>query len=423
MKTQSSQEKSSPMPSSTRSPASRRSMWARWAVAAAVGASAVAAGVAALPSARADAPAAAAAPAAKAPAVGDMKPFVEKVTGTDLQFDLVPIPAGTFKLGSPESEKKRGADEGPQVEVAVEPFYMGKYEVTWDLYNEFMNTYGKLGSAKTLKVPPVEKIADAVSYPTPIYEVDAGPKIQRMGGRQGNYPAVIMSDFAARQYCKWLSAKTGRFYRLPTEAEWEYAARGGTNTAYFFGDDPKQLDGYAWYTDNSELKDKEAGYHEVGQKKPNPFGLFDILGNVSEIVYDQYDAEQYKALAAKAGGKALAARDAVRWADKQYPRIVRGGGYESDPEMLRSAARQKITVAYNAEDPQRPKSPYWWTNGFSTGFRVVSPVKEPTAEEKHKFWDVDNDAVKDILTRDREIRQYVDEVAGGPKPATKPAGQ
>ena len=109
-----------------------------------------------------------------------------------------------------------------------------------------------------------------------------------MGGRQGRLPAVIMSQFAAKQFTKWLSAKTGRFYRLPTEAEWEYAARGGTNTAYFFGDDAKKLGDYAWFYDNSELPDQEPGYREVGQKKPNPYGLYDIYGNVGEIVIDQY---------------------------------------------------------------------------------------------------------------------------------------
>ena len=419
MKTQSSQRTLSVVaPSSGRTRTGRS--WARWALAAAVGASAVAAGVALQRPARAESPSA----PAGAAAIGTMKPFTDKVAGTGLQFDLVPIPAGTFKFGSPAGEKKRKDDEGPQVEVAVEPFYMGKYEVTWDLFSEYMSTYGTLGKVTGLKVPPIEKLADAVSYPTPMYDVEAGPKIQRMGGRTGNYPAVIMSHFGAKQFCKWLSAKTGRFYRLPTEAEWEYAARGGATTTYFFGDDAKQLGDYAWFEDNSNLKDGDPGYHEVGQKKPNPFGLYDIYGNVSEIVQDQYDPDHYKAIGAKAAGKPVSGADAVLWPDKQYPRVVRGGGYESGSEMCRSAARQKITVAYNSEDPQDPKSPYWWTNGFGTGFRVVSPAKEPTEAEKHKYWDVDSEKVKEILGRDREIRQPTDEVIAGPKaPASKPAGK
>jgi formylglycine-generating enzyme required for sulfatase activity len=305
-------------------------------------------------------------------------------------------------MGSPDTEKKRGKDEGPQFEVTVEPFYMGKHEVTWDAYNEFLNQYNVLGTGQAAVVP-YEKQADAVSYPTPIYDIEAGPALQRMGGRTGKFPATIVSHFAAKQYTKWLSAKTGRFYRLPTEAEWEYAARGGKDGPYYFGADADKLEEHAWFTDNSELADGDAGYHEVGKKKANPFGLHDMYGNVAEIVIDQYDPEWYKRFA----GKSVSWRDAVRWPDAMYPRIVRGGGYESEAEECRSAARKRITVAFNSEDPQSPKSPYWWTEGFTVGFRVVSPLTEPTDAEKAKFWDVDNEALAEVLKRDREIRQLI----------------
>jgi formylglycine-generating enzyme len=337
----------------------------------------------------------------------EFKSFTQNLPGTDVKFEMLPIPGGKFMLGSPETEKRRKNDEGPQVEVTIEPFYMGKYEVTWELYTEYLKVYNEIGKKEPPpKIPPIEKLADAVTYPTPIYELEAGPRLQRMGGRQEGYPAVIMSHFAAKQFTKWLSAKTGRFYRLPTEAEWEYAARGGTTTPYFFGDNPKQLDDYAWYFDNAKLKDGNVGYHQVGKKKPNPFGLYDIYGNAAEIVIDQYDAEHYKTLA----GKTVAARDATRWPDKQYPRVVRGGGYESDPEDLRSAARVQIRKPINNSDPNEPRSPYWWTEGFSIGFRLVSPATEPRDEEKHKFWDLDNEGVREGVERDREVRQLVNEL-------------
>lgn len=350
---------------------------------------------------------------AETPAVpADMKPFTQSVSGLTATFDMVPIPGGTFTMGSPDAEKKRKKDEGPQFDVEIEPFYMGKHEVTWDVYNAFLDQYRILGEGKGTPIP-YEKLADAVSYPTPIYDIEAGPALQRMGGRDGKRPAVIVSHFAAKQFTKWLSAKTGRFYRLPTEAEWEYAARAGTKTAYFFGDDPKKLEDYAWFFDNAELEDGDVGYHEVGKKKPNPFGLYDIYGNVAEIVLDQYDESWY----GKHAGKKLTGRDAIRWPDAQYPRTVRGGGYESELEECRSASRRRVTVNDNKSDPQVPKSPYWWTEGFSIGFRVVSPVKPPTPEEQKKFWDVDNDSVSETLKRDRENRQLVEDIQKSAQPS------
>jgi formylglycine-generating enzyme required for sulfatase activity len=342
----------------------------------------------------------AAAPRAVA-ASGDAKPFTEKIPGTDASFEMVPIPGGTFTMGSPENEKKRKPDEGPQFQVKVEPFFMGAREVTWGEYGEFLRNYQKLANQKgTPAAIPADKMADAVTYPTPMYELEAGPILKRMG-RTAKHPAVIMSVYAARQYTKWLSKKTGRFYRLPSEAEWEFAARAGTKTAYFFGDDPKKLGDYAWYFDNSALSDGDAGYHPVGEKKPNPWGLYDIYGNVAEYVIDQYDENWYKQFA----GKTVAAHDTINWAKTQYPRIARGGGYESDPEACRSAARSKITVAQNDKDPQLPKSPHWMSNGFWLGFRVVSPVKEPDEAEKHKWWDIDDPQTRQIVEKDRAERQ------------------
>ena len=135
---------------------------------------------------------------AQSAATGEMKPFTQTVPGTEVSFDLVPIKAGTFKMGSPSGEAQRGDDEGPQVEVEIEPFYMGKYEVTWSEYEPFLQNYHRLAAIQGRPAIPADKMADAITYPTPMYELEAGPKLDTMG-RGGKYPAVIMSQFAARQ--------------------------------------------------------------------------------------------------------------------------------------------------------------------------------------------------------------------------------
>lgn len=355
---------------------------------------------AAAPAAPAQAQPAQAQPAAPPASADDMKPFTQSVPGSDVSFDLVPIPGGTFKMGSPESEKDRGEDEGPQVEVAIEPFYMGKHEVTQVEYDLFLQNYARIGAlGAAAQQIPADKLADAVTYPTPMWIQEAGPILQRMG-QGGGYPAVIMSQSAARQYTKWLSKKTGRFYRLPSEAEWEYACRAGTNTAYHFGDDPGQLGDYAWYYDNAEL-DGEHAYRKVGQKKPNPWGLYDMHGNVAELVLDAYKKDGYGPLA----GKPVKWSDAINWPTKQYPRTARGGGYESDAEDLRAARRHELKGTVNNKDPQIPRSPHWYSEGFWIGLRVISPVNPPPESERNKYWNADDPQTIKIITVNRKERQ------------------
>ena len=302
--------------------------------------------------------------------VKQMKPYTEFIVGNPVSFDMVPIPPGEFMMGSPESEAKSKPDERPQHKVAIEPFWMGKCEVTWNEY-ELFQFADEERKRRIMHHSPNEahSQADAVARPTtPYVEMSFGM------GKDG-YPAISMTQHAANTYCKWLSANTGHFYRLPTEAEWEYACRAGTTTAYSFGDDPAQLKDYAWFVDNSEGK-----YQKVGKKKPNPWGLYDMHGNVMEWTLDQYDPESYKQFTA-----AVTKEPWVK-PTKPYPHVARGGGWDDDPDRLRSAARRGSDRSWKMQDPQLPKSIWYLTDAQWLGFRVVRPLKVPSPEEMEKFW-------------------------------------
>jgi formylglycine-generating enzyme required for sulfatase activity len=201
-----------------------------------------------------------------------------------------------------------------------------------------------------------------------------------------------MSHVVARQFCKWLSDNTGRFYRLPTEAEWEYACRAGSDAAYSFGDSPKGLGEHAWFSYNSprELEPgapPEPAYRRVGEKSANAFGLFDMHGNVAEWVADRYLADAYAA----ANGDAprvdpyLAPERDKRDRPVRFGHVVRGGSWRDAAAELRCAARTVSVSDWNQRDPQIPKSWWYLTEGQHVGFRVVRPLREPDAEERARF--------------------------------------
>lgn len=307
----------------------------------------------------------------------EMKPYTEVIVGTDIKFDMVPIPGGKFLMGSPETEKGRKPDEGPQHEVEIEPFWMAKYETLWEAYETWSFELDKRRREQT-KEPATkwDEIADAIARPTPPYTD------MSFGMGKKDRPAVCMTLYAAQHFCKWLSAKTGRYYRLPTEAEWEYACRAGTTTAYSFGDNPDDLDDYAWYFDNSDDK-----YHKVGEKKPNPWGLYDMHGNVAEWVLDQYVPDAYQ----KFAGKTV--KNPIVPVTKEYPVVVRGGSWMDDPELLRSAARRGSHPDWKMQDPQIPQSIWYLTDAPFVGFRVVRPLRLPT-EEEAKLYEPDPEILR-----------------------------
>jgi formylglycine-generating enzyme required for sulfatase activity len=303
-----------------------------------------------------------AAPQASA-AAPEMQPYTESISGTSVTFDMVPIPGGTFTMGSPATEAHREADEGPQHPVNIRPFWMGKTEVTWNEYDRFAFALRINKSASASHAPKSEgdKLADAITRPTPPY---ADPTF---GFGHDGYAAISMTHHAAMEYTRWLSAKTGKTYRLPTEAEWEYACRAGAKTAFSFGDDAQALDDEAWFKSNSE-----AHPHPVGKKKPNPWALFDMNGNAAEWVLDLYDKDYYKSFAPHFAADS----PALLPTENEYPYVVRGGSWADDAAELRCAARRASTEDWSKQDPQLPQSIWWHTDGTFVGFRIVRPLEE-----------------------------------------------
>jgi formylglycine-generating enzyme required for sulfatase activity len=289
----------------------------------------------------------------------DMRPYGETIPGTNVKFEMMPVPGGEFIMGSPLAEAGRAPDEGPPHAVQIRPFWVGQFEVTWDEYDQFAFNDRLDEDREPQAAKPAT--ADAVTRPTPPYADES------FGYGKGRMPAISMTHHAAMEYCRWLSEKTGKTYRLATEAEWEYACRAGAKTpaAYAFGDDVKKLGEYAWYADNSDAQP-----HPVGRKKPNAWGLYDMHGNVAEWVLDEYDKDFYATLQARALNPLRPPTE------KRYPNVVRGGSWDDDGARLRSAARRASSGEWSKRDPQRPQSIWWHTEAIMVGFRIVRPLEE-----------------------------------------------
>ena len=282
---------------------------------------------------------------------GYMVPYVEKIPGTDVSFEMIPVPGGEFLMGSPANEAHRHKDEGPQVRVKVEPFWIGKTEVTWGEYHSYMSMYdafkklqrlaanpGKDGDAEVQKDRKLVEThawngkfenkweVDGVTCPTPLYD----STFTYSAGDQPAQPAVTVTPFSARQYTKWISGITGNNYRLPAGAEWEYAARSGKSTAYSFGESVSDLNNYAWYTSNSLGQSQP-----VASKRPNGFSLYDMHGNVWEWVHDIYKDYQ-------AGEQTDPVAHLASTNSATALHVMRGGCWGGIPRVLRSGNRSHI---------------------------------------------------------------------------------
>jgi formylglycine-generating enzyme required for sulfatase activity len=257
-------------------------------------------------------------------AVAGAESFVERIEGTPVRFTMGPVPAGRVGVTGPDGEP-HFADVGP--------FWIGATEVTWELYDLFVFGLDQGHGPGE----PLPAGADAVTRPSKPYIAP-----DRGFGHEG-FPAMSMSHRGAAQFCVWLSARTGRKYRLPTEAEWQHAAGAGSSGAYGFEGDAGSLGDFAWYGDNAGGTTRRAG-----SKEPNAFGLFDVHGNVAE------------------------------WCDGVDGKpVARGGSYRDDGEALKLNARMPPSPSWNASDPQIPKSKWWLADAPFVGFRVVCEGPPP----------------------------------------------
>ena len=273
---------------------------------------------------------------AAAPTAAEFKAYRQTIPGTDVSYEMAPIPVGEFTMSGRR--------------VKLDEFWMAKTEVTWDEYRLFM-----------FPKDPKDGMVDAISRPTrPYVEMSFGMGLN-------GFPAISMTQHAANKYAQWLSARTGHFYRLPTEAEWEYACRAGGD-----GVPAAQLAESAWFADNSSEK-----YQKVGAKKPNAWGLHDMQGNVMEWTLDAY--------APLTPAAALLVNPWIPSANP-YPHAVRGGGWLSDASQCLCTSRVGSDASWKMQDPQLPKSIWYLTDAQWLGFRLVRPRAVPPAAEMHKMW-------------------------------------
>ncbi|MEH1901332.1 MAG: SUMF1/EgtB/PvdO family nonheme iron enzyme [Nostoc sp.] len=256
----------------------------------------------------------------------EAKLFTENL-GNGVVLEMLAIPGGKFLMGSPEIELERNYSESPQHTVTIQPFFMGKFPVT-------QNQWAIVAALKKVNI-------------------DLNPDPSRFKG--ANRPVEQVSWDDAIEFCARLSNKTRKTYRLPSEAEWEYACRAGTTTPFYFGEtittDLANYNGKYTYNSGS-MGEFRKQTTDVGKFPPNPFGLFDMHGNIWEWCQDSWHENYYNG----------APTDASPWMSDNEKRVLRGGSWNSNPWICRSAFRGNwVRVGQN----------------YRLGFRVVvaAPLK------------------------------------------------
>lgn len=294
------------------------------------------------------------------------QPFAsyKETTKTGAQFEMLPVKAASFTW--------QGKEKDDTLQVSLSPFWMGKTEVTWEEYEPFM--LSKLPRQKDGQIldfmrDSIENDIDFIARPTPPYHP------MTYGMPRDGHPAISMTQHAANKYCQWLSYQTGHFYRLPTEAEWEYACRAGSKTKFTWGNNPADVTLHAWIAGQPS-----SHYQKPSLKKPNAWGFHDMQGNILEWTLDQYTPNR----------KSYFQKDTVNnpWikATTPYPHVTKGGHWKQQLTDITPSARHPSSPKWKQTDPQNPKSQWYHTDAPWLGFRIVRPLKIPTPEEMYHYW-------------------------------------
>ena len=329
---------------------------------------------------------------------GYMVPYRETMPGSDVAFWMIPVPGGEFSFPAGDSQANASSR---LVNVRVEPFWIGKTEVTWGEYAEFMDLFMTFRSQRVRGIGERQELGmfDAITAPTQIYE----PRHRMLYATGADIPATSMTQFAARQYTRFLSELTGRSYRLPCEAEWVHACWAGRSPENR-GDAAKNWTDEAvserlWLQEDEgvDTQQKE-GPARVASKSPNPWGIFDMTGNVAEWVLDAGEEPLSRRLSP---GQHLALSTIGRVPESKYGHLACGGTWYHRASECHVWARIVADRSLWDSDPDLPHSPSWiaaWDErDFAIGFRVLRSYRKPEPAELRIAWGPDSDALTSDL--------------------------
>lgn len=310
-----------------------------------------------------------------------MVPYDQRLPGSEIFIRMQPVPGGKLEVTS----KPRDGKPSQVVVYDVAPFWMAEHEVSWKQYAEFTQLYTAIKKVARSEGDEEQDSVDAVSTPTELYD----PSFYFSHSRSPNQPATGMTQFAARQFTKWLSLRTGVQYRLPGEEEWTYACVGGQSQQL-----EKKLD-YKQLKEIACIDNLPNGASIVGSFKANAFELHDMLGNVSEWVISTGKHD----VASKCG--LVSTREMPE--DSRFGQLVCGGSWIDHASECQPLSRFVCSEDWWEEDPDIPVSPHWLLNldySVTVGFRICRPFREVPRDEMQAYWEADSeDLVFDVKMR------------------------